>query len=135
MVLEALIPGLVVIFLGMAACLVAGLIYWGYIDGWMEILTTWFISSLALIVLLRGLFQKFAPGEEEVGDVDEDADAIGTIVEVVERITSDAKTGRVRFRGTSWEAVSKTVAIEKGQHAKLVERRDLVWYVVPSPKN
>ena len=79
----------------------------------------------------QGRFPKLAPGEEEVGDVDEDKDAIGTVVEVVETVLTDSTKGRIKFRGTTWEAVSKTTKIEVGRKAKLVERRDLVWYVIP----
>lgn len=131
MILELVIPGLVVIFLGMAACLVSAAVYLGLVEGWMQNTTAWFVCSLVLIILLRGVFQKLAPGEEEVGDVDEDKDAIGTVVEVVETVLTDSTKGRIKFRGTTWEAVSKTTKIEVGRKAKLVERRDLVWYVIP----
>ena len=43
---EFLVPGLVVVFLGMSALLVAIGIYLGWLVGWMNIMVFWFISSI-----------------------------------------------------------------------------------------
>lgn len=131
MALEALLPGLVVIFLGMGAMVVSLFIYQGWIEGWMTILTSWFIISLVFIVTLRSLFYRLLPGDTNYGEYDEDQDAAGTIVDVVQDIHRDDKNGRIKFRGTTWIAMSEKEPIPAGSKAKLVTRKDLIWYVTP----
>ena len=62
---------------------------------------------------------------------DEDLEAVGCVVEVVESVSSADQKGRVRFGGTTWPAVSKEGTIPKGRKAKLVLRDNLVWTVEP----
>lgn len=127
-VLEFVIPGGVVVFLGMAALLVALLIWTGLIDGLIPAFTTWFILSLVLIVSLRGLVQRMMPGEEGWQSTDEDADAYGKIVEVAETIDKAAE-GRIRFRGSTWPATCYDHTLHKGDRARMVARDNLIWVV------
>lgn len=62
---------------------------------------------------------------------DEDLEAVGSVVEVVESVTSSDQKGRVRFGGTTWPAISKEGTIPKGKKAKLILRDNLVWTVEP----
>ena len=126
---EFLVPGLVVVFLGMSALLVAIGIYLGWLVGWMNIMVFWFISSIFLIMTLRGLFARFAPGNIERPNVDEDLEAIGSIVEVVADVSEENENGRIYHRGTYWSAKAIGAKIRKGEKARLLSRQVGCWLV------
>ena len=131
LVLELVVPGLVLVFLGAGALLVALLVWLGVVESWTAAITTWFVSSLILLVGLRSFFYRLMPGEAEQGaSTDEDADAFGEIVEVAEAIAPDAP-GRIRYRGTTWEAACYSETLEAGSKARIVYRENLVWVVEP----
>lgn len=77
--------------------------------------------------LRRALFSS-EPGYELA---DEDLDAFGTIVEVIEAIDPDHHRGRIRLRGSTWNATSVSEPIEAGARARVVYRDNLVWVVDP----
>lgn len=129
-VAEIVVPGMVLGFLGAAALLVALLLWLGVIDGLVPALITWFIGSIVMLVALRGLFQRWMPGDEETGSTDEDLDAFGTIAEVAETIPK-GEQGRIRFRGTTWVATCYEQTLETGSQAKLVTRDGINWVVEP----
>lgn len=128
MLAETVIPGMVLVFLGLGATFVAGICWLGWVDDWLTAGTSWFISSLVFIVVLRGFFQKFFEGESNVQETDEDVDALGVLVEVVERITPE-KPGRISFRNTTWEASCADATLEAGAQAKILYRDNLKWVV------
>ena len=130
-VLEFAVPGMVLVFLGAGALLVAVLVWLGLIESWTAAVTTWFVSSIVLLAGLRSFFYRFMPGEEEEGaSTDEDADAYGEVVDVAETITPDAP-GRIRYRGTTWDAACYDNTLEAGSKARIVYRDNLVWVVEP----
>lgn len=130
MLLELVVPGGIVFFLGLGAVLVALLLQAGLIDGWMEAFTTWFISSLALIFGLRGIVHKMIPAETEHGKTDEDLDAYNQVVEVCERIPAKGE-GRIAFRGSTWVARNYhgDRDLEKGSTVRIIFRDNLAWMV------
>ncbi len=131
LVLEIAVPGMVLVFLGAGALMVALLIWLGLIETWVAAITTWFISSLVLLVGLRNFLYRLMPGDTEQGaSTDEDADAYGAVVEVVETIAPDS-AGRIRYRGTTWQAACHDETLEAGSKAKIVYREDLIWIVEP----
>jgi membrane protein implicated in regulation of membrane protease activity len=133
MLLEILLPGLVVVFLGLGAWVVALALKLGWVEGWMMAGTLWFISSLVLIIGLRGLITRFLPGDTDKGsELDEDLDAFGKVVEVVEEVSPENEDGRIRFQGSSWPAVSEDGSIPAGNRAKIIARQNLVWVVEPA---
>jgi inner membrane protein len=77
--------------------------------------------------LRRALFSS----EQGYEPKDEDLDAFGTIVEVVESIDPDHSKGRIQFRGSTWNATSVSERIEAGERARVVYRDNLVWVVDP----
>ena len=129
-VLELFVPGMVLVFLGSGALLVALLIWLGMVQTWVASLTTWFIASLALLLVLRSFFQKFVTGDEERQSTDEDADAYGQVVDVVEEIRPDSE-GRIRYRGTTWQAACYDKTLVAGSKAQIVFRENLIWIVEP----
>lgn len=130
MVLEIILPGMVVVFLGLGALFVALLIWMGWISSIAVSIVAWIGSSLVLLIVLRTLVQKLMPGDVETQSTDDDIDAYGTVVEVIETINAE-KPGRILFRDTSWSATSSGDIIEAGQKAKIIYRENLEWVVEP----
>jgi inner membrane protein len=132
MLLEFIVPGGIVIFLGIGAILVSFLLYTGVIDGWLQAFTVWFIGSLALVFGLRGLVQKVIPAQRERGKTDEDLDAYNQQAVVSERIPAQGE-GRINFRGSTWSARGHQPDrdIEAGTRVRIVLRENLVWLVEP----
>ena len=128
MLSEIIVPGLVVVFLGMASLLVAFGIWMGWLQGWVQIMTAWFVASLALIFSLRQAFARLAPGNTQVSNMDEDQDAIGMLVEVTKTIHPGSEDGRILFRGTTWAAKSNQ-EIKAGEKAVLQSREVNLWVV------
>lgn len=130
-ILELVLPGAVVVFLGLGALLVALALYLGLVEGWLSAFTLWFISSLLLIIVLRSILQRYLPeGEAEVQSTDEDLDAYGAVVEVAEAMSPE-QAGRIRFRGTTWPAICYECALSPGEKAKIIHRENLLWVVEP----
>lgn len=131
---ELFVPGLVVCFLGLAAMIVAGLRWAGFFPGLVESFTAWFVTSIVLLVGLRHFLVRWIPSERSFQTTDEDLEAVGTVVDVVQQISSGDQNGRVRFGGTSWPAVTREGVIPVGGKAKLVLRDNLVWIVEAVPE-
>ena len=131
---ELIATSLVGVFLGVAALLVAGLRAVGIVDSVPLSFLAWAVISLALTVPLRPLARKwFTAGDvkRDTSDPETDREATGQLVEVVEAISDEADTGRIRFQGTTWQARSTEGRIAAGQQAQLVYRDNLVWIVEP----
>ena len=111
-VAELVIPGAVLIFLAASGLLVAVCIAIGLVDTWISALTLWFISSLVMLIALRGLVTRFAPGDESFSNPD---DILDGVAEVVETIGPGENVGRVSFRDITWNAVSDGSEIGKGE--------------------
>ena len=125
--LEFAVPGAILSFLGIASILVATLMYYGYIDGIVEIMITWFITSLFLVIFVRALFLRIMPGASEVEGTDELKDALGGEVEVITEISKNGM-GRVRYRDTTWDAMSESQLLV-GARAKIVGKSGNRWIV------
>lgn len=118
--LELLIPGGVVVFLGLAAIAVALTFFLGLTTTVVQGLTAWFIISIVFLLFLRALFMKYFEGNSRVQDVSEEQDYMAAIVEVVEKVVP-YKEGRVSFRGTTWIARSEE-EFEVGEKAVIIGR-------------
>ena len=105
MLSELLVPGGIVVFLGVSAMIVSGAVYLGWITSVTNALITWFIISIIFMFTLRSLFMKYFEGDSEIQEVDEKNEIIGKEVTVIEEI-SLTQAGRVRMRDTTWEATS-----------------------------
>jgi len=128
---EFLLPGLITVFLGEAALVVAGGRWLGWIDGMTASLMTFFVASVVLLVGVRGFFTRLVPGNTEKELADEDVDAFGQIVEVTEALSAK-QTGRISFRGASWNARGTEHALKAGDKARIVYRDNLDYIVEPA---
>lgn len=129
---ELLLPGLVAMFLGLGALVVALLRWLGLIDSLAYSFTAWFVSSLAFIVFLRSTLQRFVPSETSFTPLEEDTDLFGAVAEVVETVSSSHTDGRISFRGTTWPATSDAAEIPTGAKVTILFRDNLGWRVQPS---
>ena len=132
---ELVVPGLITIFLGIAALIIAGAYKLGFISKILPGFTSWFIVSLFLIFVVREFVKKMLPGETHYKTVNEDTDACGTIVDVIEDVCLAHTNGRIRYRGTTWQATTPAECISAGDQARIIARENLVWIVEPVDKN
>lgn len=125
---------LVPVFFGTSALITAGLHALGILDTWSGSLLAWALTSVALTVPLRPLARRLLPGAKAVFDPsDEDKDAMGAIVEVVEAVDDETTQGRIRHQGTTWSARAVEGLIPRGARAKLVYRDKLSWVIEALP--
>ena len=105
-VLECVVPGAILSFLGIAALMISGGYYFGILSSIVSGFLCWFIISLVLVFFLRSFVLRFMPSDSRYQPVDEDDNARGSLAEVVEEIRPGSP-GRIRFRGTTWEACAQ----------------------------
>lgn len=116
---ELMAPGIIIIFFGIGCWLVAAVLIIYPITLTQQILL-FIIASILSLVFLRKWFMKIFKGmssNKVQGDYDDFPK--GAKVEVVAPI-SPRETGRIKFRGTLWDAVSDEV-IEKGEIVELLK--------------
>ncbi len=128
-VCEFFLPGLVVIFLGLAATSVAALRWFGLLESHPGSFTAWFFLSVAYLLLLRQLVTRFFPGEAGREVTDEDAVNLGREVEVIESVSDANMKGRIRFSGSSWPARSLNGDIPAGSRARILTRENIGYIV------
>jgi membrane protein implicated in regulation of membrane protease activity len=126
--IETLVPGGVAGFLGIGGLAIAGLRAAGILlDPWTAILT-WVFLSAGLTIALRPLAMRYVRGETSFALTDEDAEAMGQTVTVVEEV-GEEQTGRIRYRGAEWDARTMEGRLPEGATAKLIYRDNLTWIV------
>ena len=129
MAIEFLVPGLVMVFVGLGALTVALGMHLGYIDGVLQQFTTFFISSIIYLLTLRFLVLRFVPSVTRKENIDEDEEVMGSIVEIVADINS-GEFGRVEHSGSTWQARAEgDQTILKGEQVKIIGRDNITWIV------
>lgn len=131
--LEIAWPHFFASFFGLGALIVAVLRWIGLVDSLVASFAVWIVASTVLVVTMRQLAMRLVSSESTYELTDEDLDAVGQVVEVVSTVSPREDTGRVRYRGSTWPAVSVSGTILPGQQAKLLFRDNLVWRVEPLP--
>lgn len=131
MLLETLIPGGVAGFLGLGGLVVAGLRAIGLLADPLTAVITWVFLSTGLTIVLRPLAMRFVQGDISLALTDEDAEAMGQTVTVVEPVDEE-EAGRIRFRGATWDARTLEGRLPKGAKAKLLYRDNLTWIIEPA---
>ena len=129
MAIEFLVPGLVMVFVGLGALTVALGMHLGYIDEIVQQFITFFISSIIYLLTLRFLVLRFVPSVTRKENIDEDEEVIGSIVDLVADINS-GEFGRVEHSGSSWQARAEgDQTILKGEQVKIIGRDNITWIV------
>lgn len=126
---EALLPGLVSIFVGLGALTVAALLHYHYIDSIPSQFIAWFVSSIVYIFSLRMLAMEYYPTDTLKQKIDDDLSVIGRLVDVVETIPSGG-LGRIAHSDSTWKAISNdNQDIHAGEQVKVVSRDNITWLV------
>jgi len=124
---EFLVPGFVIFFFGLGAFLtsLATLIIPPLRSalGFQALL--WAGLSLLTFGFLRKRFARIFHGA--FGNQVED-EALGSTATVVEKITPDTP-GRIKYKGTTWRAISYTETLDEGERVKIIERDNLTFTV------
>jgi len=130
MLLETVIPGGVAFFLGVGGLTVAGLRAVGLLVDPLTAIVVWAFLSAGLTIALRPIALRYFGGTISIGLTDEDAEAMGQTVTVVEPVSAD-DAGRIRFRGATWDARTVEGRLPDGAEAKILYRDNLTWIVEP----
>jgi inner membrane protein len=129
---EFMLPGIILVFFGLGAWVVALGAWIGILNGTNTQLLTFGISSVLLLVFLRRYFQNRFIGF--VGDAQVPSENIddfsGQPVTVISAIQPD-QAGRVEYKGAGWKATSD-VAIPEGASAVIESVEGITLRVKPA---
>ena len=126
---EFLVPGLVMVFVGLGALTVALGMHFGHVDGVLEQFITFFVGSIIYLLTLRFLVLRFVPSASRKENIDEDEEVMGSIVEIVADINS-GEFGRIEHSGSTWQACAEgDQTILKGEQVKIIGRDNITWIV------
>jgi Membrane protein implicated in regulation of membrane protease activity len=131
MLVEAVVPGGIAFFLGIGGVVVGGLRALGLLVDPLSSVVTWVFLSTGLTIALRPLMLRFVQGDVSLAMTDEDAEAMGETVTVVEAVGPESP-GRIRFRGATWDARTLEGRLPDGAEAQLLYRDNLTWVVEPA---
>ncbi len=125
---EFAVPGVILVFIGIAAWVVATLDWFG-VDSFPTQLWVFGLTSIVLVFGARRFVKEWFTGKEssENGDIDEEF--VGKIVTVVETIEQGG-FGRVELKGAHWKAYSSH-AHAKGSSAVVIARDNINLEVGP----
>ncbi len=127
-ILEMVMPGLILMFFGIGAWVVAILTFFWDIPLYIQLLV-FLTASLISLILLRKYFTRIFHGrvgfKTELSGIDEDIK--GKRVKVIEKIVPPAR-GKVEFRGTNWTAEADEI-LETGDEAEIVYSKNLTLKV------
>ena len=127
--LELLIPGMITIFIGLAAIVTGLAIKFGFLNDTTSIIVTFIVATLFFLIVIRTFFLRFYKGDTSVHIVDEQEEMKGSIV-VVDEDIEPYKDGRIHYRGTTWQARSDS-PILKNQKAIIIRLEGNTFLVKP----
>lgn len=128
MVAELAIPGIILVFFGVAAWIVA-ILDWCGVDSFAVQLWVFGITSMALVIFARRYVKSWFRGSERTSEGNVDEEFVGKIVTVVEAI-QPGEFGRVELKGAQWKASSES-ALEAGSQAEVIARENINLIVKP----
>lgn len=132
--LEFVVPGFVIFFFG-AGAILTGLLTWllpGLGSSVLLQTLLWLgTSSLTLGFFRRRLSPVFKGKTITAPDEIDAEEDIGLSAEVSKAIRPE-KPGRIRLRGTTWEARSFDESFETGDRVEILKREGMVYYVTKS---
>ena len=130
MLLETALPGGIAFFLGAGGLVIAGLRAVGLLIDPVTAVLTWVFLSTGLTIALRPLAMRYFGGDISMKMTDEDAEAMGQTVKVIEA-AGEESPGRIRFRGAEWDARTTDGQLPKGAEARILYRDNLTWIIEP----
>jgi len=131
MLVETVIPGGIAFFLGAGGLVIAALRAVGLLIDPITAILTWVFLSTGLTIALRPIAMRYFGGDISMKMTDEDAEAMGQTVKVIEAVGED-QPGRIRFRGAEWDARTIDGRLPKGADAQILYRDNLTWVIEPT---
>lgn len=128
LLLELVVPGFVIVFFGVGAWLTALVCLIANPGINLQAAIFAVTSVLALIVFRRMIKNKFIYSKNDVSEAIED-EFTGREAIAIDDFGPD-KTGKVEFKGTSWNAESESV-IKSGQRVIIIEKVNVKLIVKP----
>ena len=128
-ILEVIIPGGFVVFIGISAMITGGLSYFEIIEKISIQYVFWAVSSLLLIIIFRRQVHKWFPALERYNPISDYTEMFGKEVEVICEVGPESEEGRVRFQGTTWKAKSREEVIPAGRRAKTVGKKNITLFI------
>lgn len=128
--LEFAAPGIVVIFFGIGAWVVAIAMWAGLIETIPAQCMLFVIASLVLLVALRRYAAAWFVGSSSNGESNLDEEFIGKTVRVIHAIGGAEQTGKVELKGAEWNARSE-VPLDEGSLAVVLGRDGIDLIVGP----
>lgn len=128
--LEFVAPGVVIVFFGVGAWIVAGGMWLGLIDSVPAQCLTFAISSLLLLFVLRRYVTSWFVGLSSNGGGNIEDEFIGKTVRVTRPIGGGEAVGKVELKGAEWNARSDSELLP-GRAATIVSREGLELIVKP----
>ncbi|ABV85790.1 NfeD family protein [Shewanella pealeana] len=128
---EIILPGGIVILLGAACLVVASALAIGLVEGIVQSLTLWFISSMVLLLTFRQVTQKLIGGDAHIGNTDEELDIYDQLAIVKQTIGPAQQMGRVEFQGCEWSALGDGSEIAAGSQVRVICRDNIALVVEP----
>ena len=129
---EFLAPGFVIFFFG-AGAIFTGAISWlipGIGSSFTAQAVIWITSSSISLAALRRYFKPIFSGKF-LSRGAEDRAPIGEHCTVIERIDPE-QSGRVRYHGTSWTAISYDETLEPGESVEIMRKEEMTFVVTRS---
>lgn len=130
MLLELIVPGFVLCFIGLGAAtvgVVRGLAGESFSLAWQ--LAVFSLSSILYIVLFRRSLKQIFVGTTSLAQTDFDHDSVGRIARVTVAIAPPT-SGRILLGDAEWTAVS-SVALSVGTDVRIVAQDNLTMKVEP----
>lgn len=134
MLAEFAVPGVVLVFFGAAAWIVALTTYISLTESLTSQLAVFAISTVILLVSLRRWIKEklFVGYVSDIHNLDENLDEFtGKSVIVLEDVEPGGSGGKVEFKGADWSALSDT-PIKKGE-AAVIEKLDGLKLIIKRP--
>jgi len=122
--LEFVAPGVIIIFFGIGAWVVAMGMWIGMIDSVPAQCLTFAISSLLLLFTLRRYMTTWFVGGSSYGGASIEDEFIGKTVRIVHSIGGGQKTGKVEYKGAEWNARCEH-ELPRGCYATVIKREGL----------
>ncbi len=126
---EFIIPGLVVMFIGLGAMTVAGLLHYGVIESVISQFLTFFVSSMFYIFTLRFAVLYFYPCDTEKKNLEQELSHEGQTGEAVSDIAA-GDVGSIKYSQSQWQAKNITTAkIEAGDKVEITGQENITLLV------
>ena len=131
MLSEIIIPGGIVILLGASCVVVSAALGLGVVEGFVQSMTLWFITSMVMLLSFRHITQQLVCGDSHVDNTDEEVDLYNQLAIVKEDIGPGQQTGRIHCLGSDWTALGDGSEIKIGTKVRIICRENIGFVVEP----